>query len=327
MLNQKLLTLSDLRVIGPKHINPQSAEAEQRAEIYCRNLGIWLPHLQEYTTMSAYLHPHASVERLTAIIILNNLLYYIDDIHSSDRSNAEEGDDLVMMEIYRNCMALLYLGQMPADRNPLYDTCKVIRDLVLDLSSEDWLRRLAMSLKDHLQATTLSIQEIMVDGVLDVNRYIELRELDSGMHPTIDMIELGLDMFLPNEVIHHPQIETLRICTIRLGGLVNDLFSYHKEVILSGQRFNLVNVLMENRGCRFEEAVNECVLMLNQYSDTFVATEQELPDFGDDDLNYCVQLYVRGLRDQILATYHWQMSTNRYRSPDSPFPELRVLLQ
>jgi hypothetical protein len=326
LLTDKLLTLSDLKVIGPERINPHADEAERLAELYCREHRIWLPHLAEYTTMSRYLHPDATLERLTTIVVIYNFLYYIDDIHTSDRNSAEDEDDTEMQQIYRNFVPILMYGRMPKEHNPLYASCKLIRELILESASEAWLWRIVSSLIKHLNASTLSVQAIMVDGVASIDKYIELREFDSGMQSTVEMIELEMGIFIPDEILAHPVLEQLRVCVMRLGSLMNDLFSYHKEVIMNGQRFNLVSVLMENRNLSFEAAAHESIKIVNGFTQTFLEYEQKVPEFSDPEINRMVKLYVQGCRNEILAIYHWQMSTNRYRSPDSPFPELRVLL-
>lgn len=326
MLNQRLMTLSDLKIIGPKRLNPHAAEAERIAEAYCRDLGIWLPNFQEYTTMPGYLHPDADRECLITIIMIDNFLYYIDDLFTSSRSNPDEEDDVEMQKIYRNFIPILKYGQMPEEEHMLYTSCKFIRDRVIKLAPEAWLQRVTDSLVRHLTTSTLSVQAIMVNGVPDIDRYIHLREYDSGMEPTLELLEMEMDAYLPVEVKAHPTIHELSVNTMRIGSLMNDLFSYYKEVIVNGQRFNLVQVLMESRKLSFDEAVHESILMLNNFTDTFLELEQQLPDFGDEDINHRVRLYVKGMRNAIIATYHWQMETNRYRSPDSPFPELRVLL-
>jgi hypothetical protein len=334
MYQKKLRSLSDLKVIGPAQVHPQADEAERKIEAYCQYLGIKLPHFHEYTTMSSYLFPHAGTERLVVIDVLTNLLYYIDDIYSMNRGDEERNDALdspAMMTIFRNCLDILRRGTLqngmrPDFNEPLYRTMKALHDDMLRLSSQAWLERLVNDLEDHFRYSLLPVDAIMTNGRLDINKYINVREHDSGMHPTIDLLELGFGIFIPDEVRRDPVIDTLRTSTIRIGGLMNDIFSYHKEVVKLGSYFNLISVYMLGEGMDFEEAVDQAVDLVNGFTETFLEYEHTLPDFSNEELNRDVQLYVLGLRDQIIATYHWQMSTNRYRSPDSPFPELRELL-
>ncbi len=334
MYQKKLRSLSDLEVIGPVQIHPQAEEAERRIEQYCHQLGIHLPHFDEYTTMSSYLFPHASLERLVVIDVLTNLLYYIDDIYSMNRGEDERGDapdSATMLRIFTNCLAILDNGTLKDGEavdmtEPLYRTMKALHDDMRRLAPDVWRKRLVASLEDHFRHSLLPVDAIMTNGFLNLEKYVYVREHDSGMHPTIDLLELGLDIFIPDEIRRHPVLDTLRVCTMRIGGLMNDIFSYHKEVVKLRSHFNLIVVFMQSENLDFDEAVDRAVEFVNGFTRTFLEYEQKLPDFGDAKLNHDVRLYVQGLRDQIIATYHWQMSTNRYRSADSPFPELRHML-
>jgi hypothetical protein len=334
MYQKKLRSLSDLKVIGSVQIHPQAEEAERRIEAYCQYLGIKLPHFDEYTTMSSYLFPHAGTERLVVIDVLTNLLYYIDDIYSMNRGEQERNnalDSQTMMTIFKNCLDILRKGTLgngetPDLREPLYRTMKALHDDMLRLASQAWLDRLVNDLQDHFRYSLLPVEAIMTNGRPDINKYITVREHDSGMRPTIDLLELGFGIFIPEAVRQHPVISILRTCTIRIGGLMNDIFSYHKEVTKLGSYFNLIAVYMHGEGLSFDDAVDQAVDFVNGFTETFLEYEHNMPDFGDPKLNHDVELYVLGLRDQIIATYHWQMSTNRYRAPDSPFPELRQLI-
>lgn len=324
MLQQKLLTLSDLLVIAPVQINPQAEEAERIIEDYCRKLGIWLPHFQEYTTMSSYLFPRASVERLVAIDIFTNLLYFIDDVF--DRNKPSQVGEIEMRKVFENCVAAMQYGIVPEDDHMLYATCLELHRQFAALNSQAWIDRLTDSLLQHFKATTYSIDDILKLGGDAVTQYIAIRELDSGMRPTMSLIELAYGIYLPDEVLNHTVIRRLTLRTARVGGLMNDIFSYEKEVLALGSRFNLIAVLMESQHLSFDEAVHVAVGMLNEFIAGFLEMENELPTWDDPKTNRLVQQFVEGLKDQIIATWHWQMSTNRYRSPNSPFPELRTLL-
>jgi hypothetical protein len=324
MMAQKLLTLSDLRVIGPVQINPNAAEAMKVTEKYCRQLGIMGANFREYCTMSAYLFPRASLERLIAIDLLNNLLFFIDDTITEGRADSGYGQRT--LDLFNMCVRIIRDGYTPPHTNPIFETCKVLHPMLQKLATPGLQKRMVKSLERHFWAATHNIDAIMVNGVINIPKYIEVREHDSGMHPTLDLLELSCGIYLPDEVIAEPTMYTLRECTIRIGCLMNDIFSYEKEVLQRGQRFNLINVLREAHDLSFEEAVHQSVLIVNELVDTFVQKEAALPDWGDPKLNQWVAQYTEGLRDQIIATWQWQMATNRYRSMTSPFPELRLAL-
>ncbi len=328
MIETRLQTLSDIYVIGEKQVNPNAEVAEHLIENLCKSTGIWLPHFQDYTTMASYLFPRTTVERLVSIGLVYNLLYYIDDIydrHMKDKPNPMQ--ELYLRKVFENCIRIIMQGYQPEDHHLVYPICYELHMRFNTLStSKMWMKRFISSLLRHLNSTTYSLDDIVEAECDMVEQYISLRELDAGMDPTMDFIEFATDVMIPTEILHHPTIRKMsRHCSI-FASLANDLFSYEKEVVRFNSRFNLVAVLMDSWGYTFEEAVHNSVRFLNRSTADYLKNEANLPVWKDEEWNRLTQLYVEGLRDQILATWYWQMSTNRYRSPDSPFPELRTLL-
>jgi hypothetical protein len=165
----------------------------------------------------------------------------------------------------------------------------------------------------------------IIDSNIDiVEGYINLRILDAGMHPMIDTVEFAQGIILPDLVIESEYLRGMREYVARLGSLLNDIFSYTKEIIETNSRFNLICVLEDYYGYSFEDAVQRTVDIVNDEVEAFNAKARNIPSWGDKNIDKDVALYVKGLKDQINACWHWQMSTNRYRSDKSPFPELRT---
>ncbi|MEQ8675005.1 MAG: terpene synthase family protein [Aggregatilineales bacterium] len=326
--DKQYFTLSDIHKIAPKLVNPHAKEAEQTAKRLCAELGIHLDDkFDGYNTMSAYLYPTASKERLIAIIMMMNMLYFIDEVydrHARDEVDAQE--DLYLRRVFDNCVPILLRGEMPAnDDHVLYQPCLVIYNIVSPLVSENWMKRLVFSMLQHLKSTTYTLDDILqTKGGDPIEQYIMLRELDCGMRPAIDMAELALGIYLPDEVKQSDYIESIEYPTALIGGLMNDIFSYEKEVVFCDSRFNLVAILQDYRYLSFDEAVHESVCIVNKYTDDYLERAANIPDFGSPEMNRMVELFVEGMGHQINATWYWQLSTDRYCSPTSPFPELRL---
>ena len=327
MVQTQLLTLSDIHTIAPIQVNPNAEIAERIIEQLCRDTGIWLPQLEDYTTMSSYLYPKTSTERLIAMGLANNFLFFIDDVydrHKKQNPNVEQ--EVYMRKVFDNCINIMLDGTEPEDDHVVYDASFELYRRFSPLTTRAWLKRLLFSLLKHLKSSTYTLDDIIEQEQDTVEQYIKLRVLDSGMDPTIDFIEFAWDIHLPDKVLNHPFLQEARARVSRIGALANDLFSYSKEVQAHGSRFNLVPMLMDARGLSFDEAVHQSVSLINECINNFMKSEQQIPVWSDEKINHMVRLYMEGLRDEIVATWHWQMSTNRYRSPDSPFPELRTLL-
>jgi hypothetical protein len=324
---EKLLTLSDHRVLGERQIHPEADEANRQTKELCQRYGIELPYIDEYNTMTAYMFPSTSVERLVATNLWLDYLWFIDDSYDRNKNHEYSTDELMIRRIFEMSVRILCDGAEPSFDHVLFPVSQAIHEEFSRLAHPEWLqKRFKFYLLHHLKASTYKIEDILTDGKVDVQKYMDLREVDSGMYAAIMLIELAFDIYLPDEVMQHPQIQHLiRLCA-RICTFSNDLFSYEKEVIRLHSDFNLLKVLMDSRGLNFDEAVHESITIVNQLSEEFLNEEQKLPDFGNENLNRMARDFVQGLKDHSISAYHWQMSTNRYRSPSSPFPELREML-
>lgn len=323
----RLQGLSDILLIDYKKVNPYAEQAQYIARRHCIEAGIYLEGFESYTTMCGYLYPSTSPKRLMALILINNFLYYVDEVwerHEREDASAEERkeENLYLREVFDHCVRIMLTGEMPGNsQHELYDASLMIHKFVTPLTNQSWLESFILVTLQHLKSTTYTLEDIMKSGGDPIERYIGLRLLDSGMRPTIWMIEFANNSYLPDVIKQHPFIQSVQEPTMHIAGLMNDIISYEKEVIKYGSRFNLVALLEDYMS--FEEAVDMAVEIVNQFTRDFLACEKAMPDFGNARINQMVKRYVQGLRDQITATWYWQLSTDRYRSATSPFPELR----
>jgi hypothetical protein len=321
----KLKGLSDILLIDGKRTNPHAQEAQQKAKEYCKEAGIYLDNFDGYNSMCAFLYPDATAERLTAVIIIMNFLYYVDEVYERHaRQQTDRTEDLYLREVFDNCTRIMLYGIQPTSEHELYKACSLIHKVVIPLSNVEWLQQFIFVTLQHLKATTYTLEDILkTKGGDPIQQYMDLRVLDCGMRPTMRLIEFANDFYLPEEIKAHSFIHSVEEPTGNIAGLMNDLFSYEKEVIAFGSRFNLVALLEDYRGLNFEGAVDQAVEIVNRFTRDFLECEKAIPDFGSDEVNKMVQQYVQALHDQINATWQWQISTDRYRSRQSPFPELR----
>lgn len=309
------LSLSDIHVLGKAATNPHALHVERSSEEICRDWGIMLPGFSGFVTMSSYLFPRASRDRFEAIVLMHNFLFFIDDSFDrhDERNRSREREFLERNEE----LAAVFGGDGDlARKSGLNGVMWRLRELMLSLSNDEWLTRFAQTIRRHLVGSVYCDVQ-----ALDVQSYVGLRVVDSGMAVAIDFIEFANGRYLTKEMLNDVDIKKMVECCALFGALTNDLFSYHKEVELHGSSFNLISMLMKERGVDFAEAVSEAVEMLNGLSSTFlVLAERYSPDGVADP---AVIGFVQGLTEAFAASWHWQISTPRYRSPDSPFPELR----
>ncbi|MGJ3239240.1 MAG: terpene synthase family protein [Anaerolineae bacterium] len=308
-------------------INVHADTVETQVIDLCHSLGIWQEHIHEYNTMSAYLFPYADREALMLIGLYNNLLYFVDD--QFDRHKTDECKDAALLQaLFRQAAQMMLYGEGHTN-NPILATVYELRHGLIQIApSAAWLERFVKDTIEHLQSSLEDVQPSVNDSVDSwFDHYNELRDLDSGMAPTINLIELALGCEIPLHIRDMSIVQEARHYVTRYCSLSNDLFSYDKEVVAYQSEFNAVAMLQRD-GYSFDEAVNFLIDELNTILDGFKTLYQNvgsIPSFNDlDDVEKnSLCLYLDALWHQIVAAYHWQFSTNRYRSDNSAFDELR----
>lgn len=139
----------------------------------------------------------------------------------------------------------------------------------------------------------------------------------------LECIEVAQGIYLPDNVFRDTTMKELFQLVSRIGWLSHDIFSYEKEVMVLGTRGNIIPIFMENYNLSFESAANQAIEMVNNDIIRFGELEKNLPRFRDEVIDCNVKGYVEGMRNMVVSMVHWQQRSNRYRSSNSPFPELR----
>jgi hypothetical protein len=252
--------------------------------------------------------------------MLMNVLFYIDDEINIEDMKTE---DVSGRELFMACLTTFCSGELTTF-HPFVEPWYALHKTFLALSDQRTIHRMAENLAHYLTVSTLSMDSLCVDGEVNLDRFVQLRLLASGMFACISVIEFAQGIFLPDYVLNHPVIEQMRYDCAFYGAILNDIFSFHKEW-QAGNHFNLIALLIDTRGLSLEDAVHQAVMMLNEKAADFIALERQVPRSGNEAANRMLGKYIQGMRDHFIASWHWQFSTNRYRSPNSPFPQLRQM--
>jgi alpha-muurolene/germacrene-A/gamma-muurolene synthase len=334
----KNLSLSDIFIPWPRQKNNSSEFVESASKEFCLKYEIHTSdrtkpyRFDECNTMTAYLYPRASPERLFAINNIMCLFWFIDDLCDEDDTiercdaNIKGGDDQGrMQDVLLASLPIFQFGQLPPHATRLQQAIFEMRAALLRLSNESWFNRFVRSVRDYFTETIKNIQLSRNGHALALDEFLDAKVSESAMNLTADFIEFANDLYLPPCALECAPLRQARHKANQTCTFLNDMFSYHKEVIVAKERkdrYNLINVLIE-RGRTFDDAVHESVRLINSLVHDFISIKAGMPRLGDE-TDIIVTHYIQGLEDLMAAGWYWQMSTNRYRAPDSPFPELRV---
>lgn len=333
--NDDLLSIAQIMVIGEAQRNPFGTQAEAMMREFLQKWDVLqLPNFDYYCTVSASQYPEASLKRLAAIGKFSCLCLYIDDValsHPLDHADQTSAASTVIVGSKQAELAslgfLFRSGQLPSAPTNLQMAFYEVRQELLALSGKNtsyfsrFLEAAEQYLVKHSRPT--AFVEKAADGTIDLQSYITWRDDDSGMYPHIDLIEFANNFSLPEIAVTHPTLQHLRLACNRVTGLTNDIFSSYKEIVVEESRFNLINVIQESTGVGLKEAVEQAITIVNGYTVDFLNYEKQVP-YWDAETDLAIKKYINGLKQQISASWYWQISTPRYRSPHSPFRELRT---
>jgi len=106
--------------------------------------------------------------------------------------------------------------------------------------------------------------------------------------------------------------EKYKQTVIELSILVNDIYSYKKEVKQNDYTFNLVYLKMKAQAISAQQSVDEIVVKMNELTDLYKQYERQLKGFGIKVLD----VYVERVWDAYKGVYHWHTISSRYNSDD-----------
>lgn len=156
--------------------------------------------------------------------------------------------------------------------------------------------------------------------------YIEMRRRTFGSELTMALTRIGLFREIPAEVLATRTLQEIDASAMDCACLLNDVFSYQKEIEYDGELSNGVLAVQHFLDCGRDEAipiVNDLMASRRRQFERLATTE--LPalaaDMGlDGDTRAALDAYVSELRDWMAGILTWHRETARYdqREPVRP---------
>ncbi|MGW2305230.1 terpene synthase family protein [Streptomyces sp. NPDC001809] len=152
--------------------------------------------------------------------------------------------------------------------------------------------------------------------------YIEMRRSTFGSELTTLMARLRHQEVLPPELYRSGTVRALENAVMDYATLINDLFSYQKEIEVEGEVHNGVLVLQTFFGCDYPTAVAMVDdLMRGRLRQYEHLKAREIPllyeDFGLDAAGRAAfEAYLRELEDWLAGILNWHRKVRRYGAAD-----------
>ncbi|MEE1740382.1 terpene synthase family protein [Streptomyces sp. BE147] len=152
--------------------------------------------------------------------------------------------------------------------------------------------------------------------------YVEMRRMTFGSDLTMSLCRVGHGRKVPAEIYRSGPLRSLENAAADYAALMNDLFSYQKEIEYEGEVHNGVLVVQNFFGVDYPTGVAIVHDLMNSRLRQFQhVASQELPvlydDFGlDAEAREILAGYVLELRNWMAGILIWHRGCRRYREED-----------
>jgi germacradienol/geosmin synthase len=175
----------------------------------------------------------------------------------------------------------------------------------VDSMTESWV----WELSNHLQ-----------NRIPDPVDYLEMRRATFGSDLTLSLCRAGHGPVIPPEVYRSGPVRSLENAAVDYACLLNDVFSYQKEIEYEGEIHNSVLVVQNFFGVDYVSALGVVHDLLTQRMRQFEhVVAHELPVLCDDfelpeQARAALDGYVLDLQNWLAGILNWHRTVDRYKA-------------
>ncbi|MFJ3309805.1 germacradienol/geosmin synthase Cyc2 [Streptomyces sp. NPDC086549] len=175
----------------------------------------------------------------------------------------------------------------------------------VDTMTESWVWELSNRLQNRIP---------------DPVDHLEMRRATFGSDLTLSLCRMGRGAAIPPEVCRSGPVRSLENAAMDYGCLVNDVFSYQKEIEYEGEIHNAILVVQNFFGVDYPTAlgvVHDLMTRRMRQFEHVVANELPLvyEDFGlSEEARESMREYVLDLQNWMAAILNWHQRVDRYKA-------------
>ncbi|MFJ4978656.1 germacradienol/geosmin synthase Cyc2 [Streptomyces coeruleorubidus] len=179
------------------------------------------------------------------------------------------------------------------------------------------------TLKDAINVMTESwvweLSNQLQNRVPDPVDYLEMRRATFGSDLTLSLCRMGHGPAVPPEVYRSGPVRSLENAAMDFACLLNDVFSYQKEIEFEGEIHNAILVVQNFFGCDYPTGLGIVHDLMSQRMRQFEhVVEHELPILYDDfqlteEARAAMGTYVTDLRNWMAGILNWHREVDRYK--------------
>ncbi|SDT69224.1 germacradienol/geosmin synthase [Streptomyces sp. TLI_053] len=222
-----------------------------------------------------------------------------------------------------------YLLLMPVDGEPGAEPLNALERGLADLwertagpMTAEGRSTLRASVDTMLEGWIWEIDNQAQNRIADPVDYLEMRRATFGSDLTMSLSRLAHGKVVPDGIYASGSMRSLENAASDYAALMNDLFSYQKEVEFDGELNNAVLVVQNFFDCDYPAAVRIVDDLMHSRLDQFRhVVAEEFPvlfeDFGlDGPARAMLAGYVKELENWLAGILVWHRDCRRYREED-----------
>ncbi|MFJ3214822.1 germacradienol/geosmin synthase [Kitasatospora sp. NPDC086801] len=218
---------------------------------------------------------------------------------------------------------------MPVDGSPAPEPANALERGLADIwertagpMTADARRKFRQTVEDMTASWIWELDNQVQNRIPDPVDYLEMRRATFGSDLTMSLCRLAHGQVVPPGVYEHGSMRSLENSAADYACMMNDLFSYQKEVEYEGEVHNAVLVVQNFFNCDYPSAVRIVDDLMHSRLDQFQhVAEKELPVLYDDfalgaDARELLDGYVGELENWLAGILRWHRDCRRYREED-----------
>lgn len=216
---------------------------------------------------------------------------------------------------------------MPLDGEPALVPVNGMERGLIDL----WARTTAEMTSDERRAMKASVDVMTESWVWELSNqlqnripdpvdYLEMRRATFGSDLTLSLCRMGHGPAVPPEVYRSGPVRSLENAAVDYACLLNDVFSYQKEIEYEGEIHNAILVVQNFFGIDYPTALDVVHDLMTQRMRQFEhVAAHELPivyeDFGlSEEGREVMRNYVTDLQNWLAGILNWHRKVDRYKA-------------
>jgi germacradienol/geosmin synthase len=216
---------------------------------------------------------------------------------------------------------------MPLDGEPVPPPVNAMERSLIDLwarttagMTPEQRRPLRTAIDKMTEAWVWELSNQIQNRVPDPVDYLEMRRDTFGSDLTLGLCRAGHGPAVPPEVYRSGPVRSLENAAMDWACLLNDVFSYQKEIEYEGEMHNAILVVQTFFGIDYPTALSVVHDLMTQRTRQFEhVVAHELPvlyeDFGlSGEAREIMRGYVRDLRNWMAGILNWHRSVRRYQA-------------